>query len=188
MTVMHDVWHVTSTLKRTITKSTLIWVAVLCALRRRFTPGARATSTGLIWTLRWRTVMTNYMARRIWMKRWNLNKLRWRMESMMALRVMYLMTSNFSFGNPAVFADHLVLWQMWSQSLALEWHFQLQYSYVCLDRTRTSGFWVAAWYVLLPPRVQLMFVDLILPCWHCRRLQYSIRTYLKLGRWPKQPR
>ena len=26
----------------------------------------------------------------------------------MALTVMYLMTSNFSFGNPAVFADHLV--------------------------------------------------------------------------------
>ena len=45
VTVMCDVWHVTSTLKRTITKSTLIWVAVLCALRRRFTPGARATST-----------------------------------------------------------------------------------------------------------------------------------------------
>jgi len=45
VTVMRVVWHVTSTLKRTITKSTLIWVAVLCALRRRFTPGARATST-----------------------------------------------------------------------------------------------------------------------------------------------
>ena len=54
VTVTRDVWHVTSTLKRTITKSTLkrtitkstlIWVAVLCALRRRFTPGARATST-----------------------------------------------------------------------------------------------------------------------------------------------
>jgi len=45
VTVTRDVSHVTSTLKRTITKSTLIWVAVLCALCRRFTPGARATST-----------------------------------------------------------------------------------------------------------------------------------------------
>jgi len=39
--VMCDVWHVTSTLKRTITKSTLTWVAVLCALHRWFMPGAR---------------------------------------------------------------------------------------------------------------------------------------------------
>ena len=45
-TVTRDVWHVTSTLKRTITKSTLIWVTVLCALHRRFTPGAHATSIG----------------------------------------------------------------------------------------------------------------------------------------------
>jgi len=43
--VTRDVSHVTSTLKRTITKSTLIWVAVLCTLCRRFTLGARATST-----------------------------------------------------------------------------------------------------------------------------------------------
>jgi len=35
VTVTCDMWHVTSTLKRTITKSTLIWVAVLCALRRQ---------------------------------------------------------------------------------------------------------------------------------------------------------
>jgi len=42
-----DLWHVTSTLKRTITKSTLIWVAVLCALRWRFMLGACVTSTHL---------------------------------------------------------------------------------------------------------------------------------------------
>ena len=44
----------TSTLKRTITKSTLKWVAVLCALRRWFTPGAHATSTispPLVWLI-----------------------------------------------------------------------------------------------------------------------------------------
>ena len=52
-----DTWHVTSTLKRTITKSTLIWVAVLCALRRRFTPGARATST--LHTLRGLSLSSN---------------------------------------------------------------------------------------------------------------------------------
>jgi len=53
VTVMHDMWHVTSTLKRTITKSTLIWVAVLCALRRRFTPGACATSTDHVKIHQW---------------------------------------------------------------------------------------------------------------------------------------
>jgi len=38
-------WHVTSTLKRTITKSTLTWVTVLCTLRQWFMPGVCATST-----------------------------------------------------------------------------------------------------------------------------------------------
>ena len=47
MTVTRDVWYVTSTLKGTITKSTLIWLAVLCALHRRFMLGAHVTST--IW-------------------------------------------------------------------------------------------------------------------------------------------
>jgi len=46
MTVTCDMWHVTSTLKRTIPKSTLIWVAVLCTLCQWFTPGACVTSTG----------------------------------------------------------------------------------------------------------------------------------------------
>jgi len=67
VTVMCDVWHVTSTLKRTITKSILIWVAVFCALHQWFTPGARATST-LSWgkSLGW----SKWPLRCTWFRMW----------------------------------------------------------------------------------------------------------------------